>query len=105
MQAGGLQAAGLGWAGQHANGHKAPAAAPIETDAAGLGWGWLGWAGQDANGVKGPAVAPIETLQTAARRPRFLQAGGLQAAGLAWGWLGWAGQNVEATYEAGCGPY
>ena len=73
--------------------------------AAGLGWGWLGWAGQDANGVKGPAVAPIETLQTAARRPRFLQAGGLQAAGLAWGWLGWAGQNVEATYEAGCGPY
>ena len=51
----------LGWAGQHGNGNKAPAAAPIETDAAGLGWGWLGWAGQDANGNKSPAVAPIET--------------------------------------------
>ena len=81
--------------------------APIETGAAGLGWllDWARSAGQKVKGVMAPPVAPIERLQTAARRPRFLQAGGLQAAGLAWGWLGWAGQNVEATYEAGCGPY
>ena len=62
MSAGGLQAAGL--AGRAA--------------------------GQDANVDGSLAVAPIERLQTAARRPRFLQAGGLQAAGLGWaGWPGW----------------
>ena len=103
LQAGGWQAAGLGWAG------------------------WAGrLTGHKVRGPKCPSVAPIgrlQTLQTAARRPRFLQAGGWQAAGLGlwlagwpgekprflqacgwqatdaaglgWGWLGWAGQNAN----------
>ena len=60
------------------------------------GQGLAGWAGQDANGNKTVAVAPIERLQTSARRPRFLQAGG---------WLaGWAGQDANGNKAAAVAP-